>query len=328
MTLPIAPGSGYPDVTQLANGDLLPTIWSETCTVKHYARVIAAEICSNTWEADIKSMGQEVIIPRTPSVNVIDGPKGLDLDAAGLYTTPTTNAATLSIDQRELAGFAIDDADAYQAVSNNLERMSEDAVKQVAIRQDTKILAGIPSEVASTNIGPTAGINADTNLGETGAPIIITLGATGSGMTNALAFLVRMKRVLEELNVDVDGGGLKVVLGPKYAEILQQGPLAAVNITGDAEGTIRTGYIGPYAGMSLFKSTLTPKFLDNSNHTEYCYVVHSDGLTWAMQYQLPEFFRESKYTGTRMRTQCLWGWNVVEPTYLCAGYVTYDSGSL
>jgi len=50
MALAIASGSTYPDLTQLSNGSLLPTIWSTTCTSKHYARVIAAELCSNTWE--------------------------------------------------------------------------------------------------------------------------------------------------------------------------------------------------------------------------------------------------------------------------------------
>lgn len=243
----------------------------------------------------------------------------MDLDAAGLYTTPVTNAATLTIDQRELAGFTIDDADAYQAISDNLDRMSDDAVKQIAIRQDTKILSGLGAKVASTNQGATAGINADTNLGATGAPVAIST-------TNALSFLLQMKRVLEEQSVDVDGGGLKIVIGPKYQELLMQTSLNAANITGDGEGSIRTGYVGPYANMSIFKSILLPKFTDaaaGNAKTEEVYVVHSDGLTWAMQYQLPEFFRESKYTGTRMRTQCLWGWNVVEPTYIAAGYVTY-----
>jgi hypothetical protein len=46
--LPIVPGSSYPDVSTVANGDLLPTLWSATCTVKHYGKVIASEICNNT----------------------------------------------------------------------------------------------------------------------------------------------------------------------------------------------------------------------------------------------------------------------------------------
>lgn len=46
--LPIVPGSAYPDVSTLANGELLPTLWSTTCTVKHYGKVIASEICNNS----------------------------------------------------------------------------------------------------------------------------------------------------------------------------------------------------------------------------------------------------------------------------------------
>lgn len=45
--LPIAGGSTYPNLGLQANGEMLPTIWSARCTVKHYGSVIAPEICNN-----------------------------------------------------------------------------------------------------------------------------------------------------------------------------------------------------------------------------------------------------------------------------------------
>lgn len=196
--------------------------------------------------------------------------------------------------------------------------MSDDAVRQIGIIQDKTILAGIAAQVATTNQGSTAGINADTNLGAAGAPVTIST-------SNAQSFLLQMKRVLTELNVYTEG--LKIVVGPKYRELLMQTNLQAANVTGDREGSIRTGYIGPFDGMELFESTFLPQFIDSSGGNPRCenvFVIHSDGLTWAMQYMLPEFKRLDGKFATAFRGQCLWGFDVVEPTYLDVGYVTYS----
>lgn len=315
--LPIQPGSGYPDLSTRANGELLPTLWSTTCTVKHYGKVIASEICNNTWNGEIENYGQKVVIPRTPTVQVFFADKDFDLIANGAYTTPTTPAAELEINQRHGYAFVYEDVDAYQAVNNNFERLSDDAVRQISIQQDKTILAGIPAQVATTNQGATAGINADTNLGAAGAPLPITVA-------NAQSFLLTLKRVLTQLNVYTEG--LKVVVGPKYRERLMQTNLQAANVTGDREGGIRTGYIGPFDGMELFESTFLPQFVDASSGNPICenvFVIHSDGLTWAMQYMLPEFIRLQNKFGTAFRGQCLWGFDVVEPTYIAVGYVSY-----
>lgn len=317
--LPIQPGSSYPDLATAANGALLPTIWSAKCTSKHYGTVIGPEITNNDWEGDIKTQGQKVIIQRTPDTTVIDGDKDVDLDVAGLYNTPTKADAELEINQREIYGFAIEDVDAFQTNVNYLDRQADDAVKKVAIRQDTKLLAGIYGQLPSTNIGATAGGNADTNLGAPGAPVVITAA-------NALNFLMRMKRVLTELQVSKMG--LKCVIGPKFAQILKNTDLKSALVTGDSEGVIRNGRLGEIDGLTIYESIFLPGFTDNYLHTEYVYVIHPDGLTWAMQYMLPEYVRLQNKFKTGIRGQCLWGTKVVEPTYITAGYVTYDAAAL
>jgi hypothetical protein len=317
--LPIQSGSTYPDLASSANGSMLPTMWSTRCTVKHYGTVIGMEICNNDWEGDIKTMGQSVVIQRTPDTTVIDGNKDVDLDVAGLYNTPTAPNALLEINQREIYGFAIEDVDAFQTNINYLDRQADDAVRKVAIRQDTKLLAGIAAQVATTNRGATAGINADTNLGATGAPVLITAA-------NALNFLMRMKRVLTEQGVSKIG--LKAVIGPKFAQIIKNTDLKSALITGDDVGVIRNGRLGEIDGLTMYESIFLPQFVDGSNNCEYVYVIHPDGLTWAMQYTLPEFIRLQNKFKTGIRGQTLWGYKVVEPTYIAAGYVTYDSTAL
>ncbi|MBA4285464.1 MAG: hypothetical protein C0434_08035 [Xanthomonadaceae bacterium] len=311
--LPIQGGSTYPNVSLAANGDIIPTLWSQRCTVKHYGSVIAPEICNNDWEGEIKSMGQRIVIPRTPTVTVIDGNKDVDLDTAGLYNTPTTPASELEINQREIYGFAIEDVDAFQTNTNYLDRLAEDAVKQTAIRQDTKILAGIATRIAATNRGAANG------LGGTGAPVTISA-------TNALNFLMRMKRILKQQGVSQYG--LKCVVGPKFAQILKNTDLKSALVTGDDVGVIRNGRLGEIDGLMLYESIYLPQFTEGANTAEYVYVIHPDGLTWAMQYSLPEYIRLQNKFKSGIRGQLLWGYNVVEPTYLAAGYVIYDANSL
>ncbi len=311
--LPIQGGSTYPDVSLAANGEMIPTIWSNRCTVKHYGSVIAPEICNNDWEGEIKSMGQRVTIQRTPDTNVIDGNKDVDLDAAGLYNTPTKPSAELEINQREIYGFAIEDVDAFQTNINYLDRQADDAVKRVAIRQDTKILAGIATRIATTNRGTAVG------LGGTGAPVTINA-------SNALNFLMRMKRILKQQGVSQYG--LKCVIGPKFAQILKNTDLKSALVTGDDVGVIRNGRLGEIDGLMLYESIFLPQFVEGANTAEYVYVIHPDGLTWAMQYSLPEYIRLQNKFKTGIRGQVLWGYNVVEPTYLAAGYVIYDNAAL
>lgn len=258
-------------------------------------------------------MGQRVVISRTPDTNVIDGDKDVDLEAAGLYDTPVKAATDLEINRREIYGFAIEDVDAFQSNIAYLDRQADDAVKKVAIRQDTKILAGLPALIAATNKGAANG------LGGTGAPVTISAA-------NALNFLMRMKRTLTQLGVSKHG--LKAVVGPKFAQILKNTDLKSALVTGDDIGVIRNGRLGEIDGLTLYESIFLPQFTEGANTAEYVYVIHPDGLTWAMQYSLPEFIRLQNKFKTGIRGQVLWGFNVVEPTYLAAGYVIYDSAAL
>jgi hypothetical protein len=317
--LAVAAGSSYPDLGTTNNGALLPTIWSAQCTVKHYGTVIGPEIANSNWEGEIKSMGEKVIIPRTPTVTVIDGEKDIDLVTAGLYETPTKPAVELEINKREIYAVQVEDVDAFQSNINYLDRCAEDAVKQVAIRQDTKLLASIYGQLAATNLGNDAGPNADADLGEPNAAVVITTA-------NALNFIMRMKRVLTELSVSKDN--LKCVIGPRFAQILKNTDLKSALVTGDSEGVIRNGRLGSIDGIMFYESIYLPTFEENYGTAEYVYLVHPDGLTWASQYTQAEMIRRETKFASAVRGQVLWGTKVVESTYIAAGYVTYDASAL
>jgi hypothetical protein len=317
--LPIAAGSAYPDLSTLANGALLPSLFSTKCTVKHYAVTVGPEIANSDWEGEIKGMGSKLTIRRTPDANVIDGDKDVDLEDAGLYNTPTKAAVEFEINAREIYGFAIDDVDRWQSDLSYMDGIAEDAVEKVGQRQDRKLFARIATEVAATNKGVTAGIDADINLGATGAPVIID-------PNNALKFIARMNLVLDGFGVSKRGR--KLTIGPKFKAMLLQTDIRSALVTGDDEGSIRNGRLGMIDGTTIYESILLPHFTDGANKTEQVFLGHSDGLTWATQYMLVEQIRRERKFSSAMRGQVLWGSKVVEPTYWTTGYVAYDTSDL
>lgn len=317
--LPITTGSSYPDVSTQANGELLPFLFSMRTTVKHYGETVCYEIANSDWTGEVLNFGAKVIIRRVPTVTVRNYTKDLDLNTAGLYTTPTASASELELNKGKVFAVSIDDVDRLQSDMAYLDLVAEDASHQIVIQQDTDFLSGIAADIAATNQGATAGPGADTNLGATGAPVTITTA-------NALQFLMRINRVLTQMKVK--RANRWAVIPTKYAQILKNTDLKSALVTGDEEGVIRNGRLGSIDGLTLYESVFLPTFTEGASVAEPVYVGHPDGVTFASQIINVEQIRLQNKFASAIRGLAVYGYKVVEPTYLAKGYVIFDSASL
>lgn len=319
--MPITGGSAYPNLATQANGELLPILFSMRTTVKHYGETVCYEIANSDWTGEVTAFGQKVVIRRVPTVTTVVYTKDLDLNTAGLYTTPVAAAAELELNKGIAFAVSIDDVDRLQSDMAYLDLCAEDASHQVVIGQDTDFLAGIAADIAATNQGATAGVNSDTDLGATAAPVVITTA-------NALQFLMRCNRVLTQLKVKRSNRW--AVIPTEYAQILKNTELKSALVTGDSEGVIRNGRLGTIDGLTLYESVFLPTFTDGSisPHPTNVYVGHSDGVTFASQIINTEEIRLQNKFASAIRGLSVYGYKVVEATYLVKGYVTFDTAAL
>ena len=310
MSVPAS--AGYPQYsynTNPAGSAFIPEIWSGKLQVKFYKSTVLAEITNNDWEGEIKSMGDTVHIRSIPTITINNYEKGQTLTTEA----PTSTPIDLLIDKGKYFAVVVDDVDEVQADVKLMDIFSNDASEQMKIAIDNDVLNNVAADAAAANKGTTAGaISGDIDLGETGAPIHITVN-------NVLEKILDVGLVLDEQNVPEDGRWM--VIPSWMAPLLKNSDLKQAYLTGDDTSPLRNGKIGMVDRFTLY----TTNNLDVVADTVDAWHVLAgtrDAISFASQITNVESLRSTSTFGNIIRGLNVYGYSVVKPEALVDLYVS------
>ena len=310
MSVPAS--GGYPQYSYNTNpggSAFIPEIWSGKLQVKFYKSTVLAEITNNDWESEIKNMGDTVHIRSIPTITINNYQKGQTLT----NQVPTSTPIDLLIDKGKYFAVVVDDVDEVQADVKLMDIFSNDASEQMKIAIDNDVLNNVAADAAAANKGTTAGaISGDIDLGETGAPIHITVN-------NVLEKILEVGLVLDEQNVPEDGRWM--VIPPWIAPLLKNSDLKQAYLTGDDTSPLRNGKIGMIDRFTLY----TTNNLDVVADTVDAWHVLAgtrDAISFASQITNVESLRSTSTFGNIVRGLNVYGYSVVKPEALVDLYVS------
>lgn len=303
MAYPAAPGAAQ------YSGNFIPEIWSSKLVENFYDATVLSAISNTDYEGEIKGMGDTVNIRTTPELTVRPYQKGMTLTV----DRPDKPKIQLLIDQGEYFAAIEDDVDKVQADINLMDTWSKDASERMKLAIDPKVLTGILPDIATTNLGATAGrISQNINLGATGAPVQLT-------KTNVLDFIVDMGTVLDEANAPESGRFL--VIPAWMAGMIKKSDLKDASITGDGASVMRNGRLGMIDRFTLYTSHNLNVVTDGSFRAFSLVAGHKMGLTFASQMTEMETIRAESTFGNIIRGLQVYGYKVVKGEALARGYV-------
>lgn len=250
----VIPVTGPHDTTPAASGTFIPTIWSGKLNVKFYAATTFGDISNTNWEGEISGMGDKVIINNVPTITISEYTVGMNLS----YEVPTPSVIELVIDKAFYFGVGVNDVIEYQAKPELMGMFTDDASNQMKIKVDTECFLNTFTGASASNIGATAGLVSDFNLGTDAAPLALAAN-------NILATITAMSTILDEQNVPETDRWL--VITPAERNLLMQSNLAQAQFMGDSQSIIRNGRIGTIDRFTTYVSNLLPKAAADQNYT-------------------------------------------------------------
>jgi hypothetical protein len=104
--------------------------------------------------------------------------------------------------------------------------------------------------------------------------------------------------------------------------ILKQSDLKMASLTGDGTSPLRNGMVGTVDRFTIYNSNLLPMYTDGSDTTYHIMAGTKSGLTFATQLTNTESgIRSPDFFGEMMRGLMVYGYKVIKPEALAAGYV-------
>lgn len=299
--------------TPAYSGTFIPALWSGKMNVKFYKATVFAAISNTSYEGEIKSMGDKVIINNIPSITIRDYVVGQNLT----YEVPAPSTIELQIDKAKYFAFQVSDVLEYQAKPNLMSTFSDDAGQQMSIEIDRTVLAAQFNQGAAANKGATAGaISASFNLGTDNAPIALS-GA------NIVDLVTAMSSVLDEQNVPESERFL--VIDPATRQKLMASPLAQAYVTGDAQSILRNGKIGRIDRFDIYVSNqlptaaagfdfATPPAVQGGAAKRRAIIFgHKSALTFAAQITKTEQLKNPNDFGQLVRGLNVYGHKMIKP---------------
>jgi len=309
MTYPV---TGTQVTTPPYSGTFIPTVWSSKLNVKFYAATTFGDVSNTNWEGDVKSMGDKVIITNIPNITITKYQVGMGLT----YEVPAPNVIELQIDQGYYFGVNVNDVLEYQAQPNLMDMFTTDAANQIKIAVDTECFVAVSGGAAAANVGATAGLVSNYDMGINGTPVTLTGGTAG----NILQKITEMASILDEQNVPETDRFL--LLTPAERNMLMSSNLAQAQFMGDATFIVRNGKIGRIDRFDVYVSNLLPKAEVNFNYDgtantsakrHALFAGHKSAWTFASQINKVETLPNPSDFGQIVRGLVVYGRKVVKP---------------
>jgi hypothetical protein len=297
------------------SGTFIPEIWSGKMIEKFYDATVIGAIANTNWEGEIKNQGDKVTIRTKPNISI----NAYEADGSLTYERPSSNVVELLIDKGYYWNTILDDVMEVQADINQMSIWAEDASEQMKIQIDTEVLAYIPGQIDSDNVGATAGrLSGDINLGASSSPLEISKDGATTGETEVLDSIIRLGQVLDEQNIPESGRWL--IIPAWFSALLKNSDLRQANTMGDSTSVFRNGMLGTLDRFTVYSSNLLPTATESGGDATYIMAGHSHGLTFASQLSKVETLRAESTFGQIMRGLQVYGRKVVDGKSIAALY--------
>lgn len=280
----------------MAITNFIPSVWAGGIMreLERTQTWTQAGVVNRDYEGDIRQFGDTVLINSLGDVTVFD--------YTGILPEPeelTDEQRSLTIDQQKAFNFKIDDIDKAQA---NQELMGE------AARNAAEGL----NEVAGRYVaGLALGADPANVLGTADAPI------TTIDSGNVFAFLVEMKRRLDDAGVPRDGRWLQAP-GWLEALILQAQIINQV----DTNNYIANGVVGRVAGFNIISAPYVPTATGVAGASDVVVAGHAMGISFAEQILKTEAYRPERSFADALKGLHVYGARLLRPEAVAIAYAT------
>lgn len=283
------------------SGNLTPEIWSGKTLVKFYTATVFAAISNTDYEGEIKNAGDTVHIRTIPDITINDYYIGQDLK----YERPKTTVIDLLIDKGKSYALAINDVEKMQSDIAYVEKWTDDAGEQMAIKIDYGILGDVYADVDSSNAGASAGKKSSSiDLGASGAPVPFD-------KTNILDYIVDCGTVLDEQ--DIPQTMRWMVLPAIFCGMIKKSDLKDASLAGDGTSIMRNGRLGTIDRFMLYSSNQITTTTDGADTVQNCIFGHPAALTFASQLVKNETLKNPWDFGDLLRGLQVYGYKVIKP---------------
>jgi len=318
--MPVPRVSGYPDFTTKVGADFpgsarIPILFAGKLLEKFYAKTCISQIATTDYVGEVKNVGDRVVIRTLPNVTIKDYKKGMTLE----LEYPDSPAIEFTINRAKYFNFAIDDIDVNQSDLSWIDKLADDAAKQLAIAIDTEVFATIYTKAHPDNQGTKAGAKTHMfNLGTATNPLVVN-------KSNVLDVIVDMGTVLDEQNVPDDDRW--IVLPPVIMGLINKSDLKSAWFSGEDKALIlKGGFTGHMLDrFNLYNSNLLYSFTNSDG--KLCYYIpfgRKNALVYVAQINKTERYRPHNTFADAMKGLCVYDFDVINPKAFGVAVVTVE----
>ena len=260
-------------------------VWSAKMQVNLEKSLVAFKIARTELRDEIKD-GDVIHRMYVSNVGTAEYDPGTDIVVTGASATDDT----ITIDQKYISAFYVDDIEMLQASLNYASELANDASYQLSNLIDTAVLEN------TNTIGVSAlGISgSDYVTGTTAAASLTAITATSATIVQVFNAATKWLRTG---NVEQDGSWVAVI-SPAVAGVIElAGIEKGFNV---ADASLKNGYAGDFLGFHIYISNNLP--------TSKCYIGKSKCIDLIMQ-RAPkmDIKEEPKKLGKNFIASTVWG---------------------
>lgn len=183
----------------------------------------------------------------------------------------------------------------------------------------TWVLDAMILETDPMNKGNGAGLAGDLNLGQPGAPLILTPDNIQRG-------LARLKRILVDRQ-RWEENKMFIIVPTAFEEVLQMSRYAEANTMGDCvQCSMNIDGFMPrkLVGFNVIVSTYVPQVLDQTGEIAYYIIAgHQDAFAFAADIIEGRLVEPSRAFGVEYQMLAVWGGKAIFPDALAVGYWSF-----
>lgn len=312
--MPIPAASGYP---QYSNS-LTSPVFRMDLLERFYDTTIYSDISTTEYTGELTKGGDQITFMREPKVTVRDYNKNDKIIHDTIDAEPVTMtidyAKTFSIKMNHIDEKQIQNFDKWKA--GFLKSAGYELTRQI----DPQLLTAMWTGAAEFNQGANAGlISANINLGEPGAPLVLT-------KENINEFFTQVHQVLDEALAPQDSRF--IVLPPAGVTAMLNSELRLANVTGQSTSPLINGRLpDQIGGFTIMRSINMPSVLDSGTGKRAYHVVAGVKMATAFAAQIEDsrVVTDKDDWANYYQGLSVYGFKVLYSDALVHAYVTFDA---
>lgn len=229
---------------------LNPEFWSSIMQVPLRKSLVAAEVADTRFQA-VLTQGDTIHYPYWEELSVVDYTPGTDITGA---QDVTGTDETLTVDQKKVVRFYVDDIEAMQAKYSYAMTLAEEGAYKLRDAIDTHILLNVTGAASALDAGDIGGT--------AGSAITATSG-------NVADIYVEARRKMRQMNVEEAGDWISVVTPALASKIERMTSDSGFSV---ADATLRNGFAGSFIGFGVYISNNLPSAAHGGTNSDICYI--------------------------------------------------------